>query len=272
MGVGTGATAGAILIEFPYTLKEMVDRKIEYSTRLEDSIPGGKRLFVDFVWDGERLPSILLMPDSGTPVPAALLLHGFTLDKERMSASAGQALFELGVASLALDLPLHGERFQKLDSSMMRSPFELMRRWRAALDEAALALRFLAQHRDVDPDRLSLVGYSLGAYLGLKVAATNDSIKSVILAAAGDLPDYVPFANVARMLADPVKLVRRLGGRPLLMVHGRWDQTIPPEQAERLFEAAREPKQIKWWDSGHILPPAAINDAAQWLAATLRVA
>jgi hypothetical protein len=36
-----------------------------------------------------------------------------------------------------------------------------------------------------------------------------------------------------------------------------------------LFQAAREPKEIRWWDSGHVLPPVAIADAAAWLAAQM---
>jgi fermentation-respiration switch protein FrsA (DUF1100 family) len=52
-------------------------------------------------------------------------------------------------------------------------------------------------------------------------------------------------------------------------VHGRYDRTIPPQHAERLFEAAAEPKELRWWDAGHILPAEAISDAAAWLAARL---
>jgi uncharacterized protein len=243
-----------------------VVKKAEHNIRLEGTIPGGRQIFLDFRWGAERLPGILLVPEAPGPVPAALLLHGFTLDKERMSASAGTALLRRGIASLALDLPLHGERFGSLDPMTLRNPIELVRRWRAAVEECGIALQYLRDSPQFDGGRISLVGYSLGSFLGLKVAAENNAVRNIVLAAAGDIPDYVPFANVARMLADPLKLVGRLSGRPILMVHGRYDRTIPPQQAERLFAAACEPKSIKWWDAGHILPPAAIDDAAQWLA------
>jgi hypothetical protein len=49
------------------------------------------------------------------------------------------------------------------------------------------------------------------------------------------------------------------------MVHGRWDHTVKPEQARRLFDAASEPKELKWWNAGHRLPPEAIDYAATWL-------
>jgi len=53
-------------------------------------------------------------------------------------------------------------------------------------------------------------------------------------------------------------------------VHGRRDRTILPVQAERLYAAAREPKEIHWWDAGHFLPGEAVAKAARWVADTLR--
>jgi fermentation-respiration switch protein FrsA (DUF1100 family) len=53
------------------------------------------------------------------------------------------------------------------------------------------------------------------------------------------------------------------------MVHGRWDRTVKPDQAERLFAAAGEPKELRWWNAGHYLPDAAIAYAGDWLAARM---
>lgn len=242
-----------------------------HSLREECEVRNGRRLVIEFQGLGERFAGILLLPDRPAPVPGALLLHGFALDKERMSAVAGSALLGCGVASLALDLPLHGERFGGVKLAALGAPFELLRRWRGALGECALALEHLAARREIDPGRVGLVGYSLGAFLGLKVASQERSVRAVVVAAGGDLPDYVPFAGMVRAVADPLRLVRALAGRPLLVVHGRYDRTIPAELAERLYGAAGEPKELRWWDAGHILPAAAIEDAAGWLAARLGV-
>jgi uncharacterized protein len=91
----------------------------------------------------------------------------------------------------------------------------------------------------------------------------------VVVAAGGDLPSGIPFATLARTVVDPLRAVRKLKGRPLLVVHGRRDRTVLPEQAQRLFDAAHEPKEIRWWDSGHYLPAAAIDDTTEWLAERL---
>jgi len=53
------------------------------------------------------------------------------------------------------------------------------------------------------------------------------------------------------------------------MVNGRYDRTITPAQAERLFEAACEPKEIHWYQGGHWPPPSEIEFAAEWLSARL---
>jgi fermentation-respiration switch protein FrsA (DUF1100 family) len=72
-----------------------------------------------------------------------------------------------------------------------------------------------------------------------------------------------------RMVSDPIASVKSLTGRPLLMLHGTQDRTIRREQAQRLYDAAAEPRELKWYDSGHALPPAAADDAAAWLAGRL---
>ena len=239
---------------------------IHHLVKHESPIAGGRRVMLDIRSNGERIPAILLLPHTAGKVPVALLLHGLSLDKECMAEMAGPALLRRGIACLAPDLPHHGERSRGKDPADSANPFELMARWRAALDDSGLLLRFLAQRPDIDPSRISLIGYSLGAFIGLKVAATNREVRSVVLASGGDLPEYTPFISIVRTVADPIKLVRTLKGRPLLMVHGKHDRAVTPAQAERLFHAAQEPKKMLWWECGHVLPPQAMDEAAAWLA------
>ena len=216
------------------------------------------------------VPGILLLPGGGrTPVPAALLVHGWTSHKEQMATSVGAALLKVGIGSLSLDLPMHGER-ESPEALSLRSPIDLVRRWTAALAEASLGVKYLAKRPEVDAKRLAVVGYSLGSFVAVMTASRDASIRAVVLAAGGDLPAGSPFERVVRAVADPARAIRKIEGRPLLMVHGRRDRTVRPEQAERLFAAAGEPKELRWWDSGHYLPQAAIDDAAKWLKTVLR--
>ena len=213
---------------------------------------------------GAKVPSILLLPDTGHGVPAVLLLHGYSSSKERLAGTMGHALAARGIASLAIDLPLHGSRDDAIIQEARRNPVDLVRHWNTSLAEATAAITWLSGHDAIDAQRLSIAGYSLGSYIALQTAAADPRVRSVIVAAGGDLP-VTPWTGMVRMITDPAKSARSLNGRPLLLMHGRTDRTIPAEQAQRLYDAASEPKELRWYDSGHVLPAAAAEDAAEWL-------
>jgi len=235
-------------------------------------VPGGHRIEIELETEHERVPSILVVPDRVARreerCAAALLLHGFTSRKERMAEGIGRALLAFGVATLSIDLPMHGARGAGIDE-VTRNPLHLMRAWRRALSEVRCSLDYLSELAAVDAQRLALVGYSLGAYLALVAAGDDTRCRAVVLASGGDLPEETPFASLVRATADPLRAVRRLAGRPLLMVNGRFDRTIKVAQATRLFEAAGDPKEIHWYQGGHWPPQPAIDFGAQWLAQRL---
>src|SRR5688500_14044513 len=110
-----------------------------------------------------------------------------------MSDRVGRALLGVGMASLAIDLPLHGERIVAGSARSGLSPLELMRNWKLALAECAIALRYLAARSEMDRERLAIVGCSMGSFLGVTVAARDRAVRAVVLAAGGDLPSDMPF-------------------------------------------------------------------------------
>ena len=217
----------------------------------------------------EAVPAILQLPQLDTPVPAVLLLHGFTSRKEAMATSIGRALFEQGVASLAIDLPMHGQRNGADHPLSTANPMALVDSWHRALHEAGLAVAYLAEHRGIDSARIAIAGYSLGAYLSVCLAADDPRICAVALTAGGDLPASIPFLPLVRTIVDPCDAVQHLSGRPLLLMNGKGDPRILPAQVNRLFAAAGEPKEQRWYDGGHWPPPSAMNDVAEWLASRL---
>jgi fermentation-respiration switch protein FrsA (DUF1100 family) len=253
-----------------------MSRRLAQTIRDDAPVPGGRRLTLEFGLDGkdERVPAILELPaaaSASSRVPGVLLLHGYSSHKEQMASSIGRVLLRHGIASLAIDLPLHGERRGGMDMQALRNPLALASTWRTAQSDARLALGYLGARSEIDSACLAIVGYSMGSFLGVLVAADEAKVRALVLAAGGDLPDGTPFERLIRTLADPLRAVRKLNGRPLLMVHGRRDRTVTPAQAERLFAAAGEPKTLRWWDAGHYLPDAAIDDAAVWLRGVLGV-
>ena len=232
-------------------------------------VPGGHRIAIELDAGAERVPGILLVPDPAAEEErgfgAAVLLHGFTSRKERMTEGIGRALLARGMASLAIDLPLHGAREGNLELRSMRNPLQIVGAWRLAIAETKRALDYLATLPGVDAERLAIVGYSLGSFIAVTVAADDRRVSALALAAGGDFPERTPFVALVRQVADPLRAIRKVAGRPVLMVNGRYDRTVQPSQAERLFAAAGEPKELYWYDGGHWPPPAAIAYAGDWL-------
>lgn len=247
----------------------MGKRRIVQSVLREDALGGGRRITLVYRTEGLEVPGILLLPQTEAPSPAVLLLHGYSSRKEVMAEGVGETLLRRGIASLAIDLPLHGTRADPVEAQAARNPLAVMRLFKLAIREARVGLRYLEARPEVDSACIGVAGYSMGSMLGVLVAAEEPNVAAVVVAAGGDLPSGTPLATIARLAADPARAVRRLRGRPLLLVHGTRDRTVLPEQAQRLFDAAGEPKEIRWWDAGHILPPLAIAYAAEWLSVRL---
>jgi dienelactone hydrolase len=239
-------------------------------TRRATSTTRGDERVLDLVHGTERVPATLLVPAAGRSTPAVLLLHGFSSNKERMTQSIGRALQQRGVASLALDLPFHGERGGADDAPSYRNPMALVAAWRTAVREARAAIEWLGAQPEVSGAPLAVMGYSLGGFLALMMAAEEPAVRVITLAAAGDLPDSTPYVSLVRRAVNPLRAVRQLEGRPLLLINGRRDRTTRPEQAERLFAHAEEPKELYWYEGGHWPPASAIEYAAEWTNEGLR--
>ena len=62
---------------------------------------------------------------------------------------------------------------------------------------------------------------------------------------------------------DPVKHIAKAS--PLLLQFGKQDRHVPEHRAKQMFEAAKEPKQVLWYESGHGLNKDAVRDRLAWI-------
>ena len=102
------------------------------------------------------------------------------------------------------------------------------------------AVSFVSLQPEVDPERIGLLGFSLGAYLALSQAAIDSRIQAVA-EFFGGLPKEMKL------------LTRRLC--PVLILHGEADQTVPVEEAyhlQRVLEHKKIPYEIRIYPgAGH---------------------
>ena len=137
--------------------------------------------------------------------------------------------------------------------------------------DSRAALEYVQSRPDVVPEKIVYFGRSLGAAVAVELAADRPPLGLVLVspfASIGDMarviyPPFLPFHLLVRNRYDSLAHIQRIH-RPVLILHGDQDKTVPLSQGQKLFEAANQPKQWK------VLPGAAHNDtyyaggAAYW--------
>lgn len=185
------------------------------------------------------------------PAPAVLLLHGADGlaygDRYRLAAGlVAGAGFHVGLLHY---LDRTGER--RVAYSTLRERYPL---WLATIRDG---LTWAAGRPDVDPDRLGILGVSLGAALALSAAAANRRVRAVV-GYSGPCPEDLSAATHLP---------------PTLILHGESDRTVPVREARKIGAILAElgtPHEIHTYPGqGHALSGAAQLDAAARTAAFL---
>lgn len=137
-----------------------------------------------------------------------------------------------------------------------------------ALDEhgiyadADAAYDYLTRERKVSPERIILYGQSLGTTAAVDVASRRSCAGVVLesgLSSAREMAALIlppGFRWLHGLAKNSFASTRKLESVrcPVLVTHGALDRTIPVEQGQLLYNAAREPKRLL------IIPDAGHND------------
>ena len=152
--------------------------------------------------------------------------------------------------------------------------------------EVRRALDVLLSQPTVDKRRIGYIGHDYGAMYGGIIAGVDKRVKAYVLMAGmgsfsdwslkfwsgpagGDKDAYRQAMNVV----DPIHYVPRAAPAALLFQFANTDKYIPKETATQFYDAASEPKQVKWYDAIHDLNvEAARKDRREWLTRQLALA
>jgi fermentation-respiration switch protein FrsA (DUF1100 family) len=194
--------------------------------------------------DSVRLTAWVVAPQSDT-ARWILILHG----NAGNLATPGRPehdrqLIGLGLGVLALDYRGYGE------SEGVPSEKGLYADARAAYD-------YLVQVRHLQTNRIVIYGHSLGSAVAIELASTVPAAGLIVEGALTSVPDrgaelwpLIPVRLIARNRFGSLARIASLK-MPVLVIHGRDDQTIPIAHGRRLFEAAPEPKTFLEVAGGH---------------------
>ena len=212
---------------------------------------------IELIHNGMILRGMEHIPEAGeAKVPAVILFHGFTgtkLEPHRMFLKISRQLESLGIASF---------RFDFLGSGESDGDFEDMTVSKEVA-EANTILDFVRRHPQVNPNRVSLLGLSMGGLVASVLAGdrAEEVEKLVLLAPAGNmyelikgladaclaLPRLKAFDHggnlVGREFAEDVRELDVFGRASkfegqVLIIHGTKDLTVPHQVAHRYQEVS----------------------------------
>lgn len=198
------------------------------------------------------------------PAQTLVLVHGWGRNVERMLPYIRQ-LHASGYNLLAFDSRNHGSSDPDRYSSMLKFA-----------EDIVSAVDFVQKQSEADPERIGLLGLSIGGAASIYAAAHDPRIRSVVTVGAfahpGEVMRYefrqhhIPFFPLVWLLFKyvefrigakldaiaPVKNIQQTNAH-IFLIHGQKDVIVPPEQARQL-ESAGNPEKVHLWlipEKGH---------------------
>jgi phospholipase/carboxylesterase len=124
------------------------------------------------------------------------------------------------------------------------------------IDEAVVAY-------DADPARVFIVGFSQGGIIGIATLLTApEKLAGVVCMSGRLLPEVLPYA------ASP----ERLRDKPVLIVHGSADQTLPVAHGRDAFEELKRfpvSAEYREFEMAHTTSPESLAVVSAWLTERL---
>ena len=200
----------------------------------------------------------------------AAVLVGHGIGGHR-SLEPAEVLARHGYGVLTFDWRAHGES----DGDLCTFGYYEVR-------DVAGALDWLQRQPGVDPDRIGMLGESMGAVTAIRAAARMDGIRAVVADSAyPDLEEAIqslwrstglpafPFVSMQIALGEwwtglelaamqPLDDVAGISPRPILILAGGQDPITGPDAGQRYYASAGEPKEL-WFEPE-------LGHTAFWLA------
>jgi dienelactone hydrolase len=247
-----------LFVSNPHELRAASDKTVHvYQKALPFFDFPGERVAIPYE-GGATMYGILRKPWHTPKAPVVILIPGLDSVKEEMH-NYGDDFLKRGLAVLAIDGPGQGEMEFEYP---MRHDYEVPVRY---------AIDYLEGRADVDAHRVGLMGVSMGGYYAPRAAAFEPRVKAVIANAGGynivghfeRLPKLTRTAFTvrtrsasesearAKLEAFDLQGVMEKVTVPLLVIMGRLDRLIPPEDAVRMVAEAGKGAELWMFEDGN---------------------
>ncbi|MEP0813298.1 MAG: alpha/beta fold hydrolase [bacterium] len=166
-------------------------------------------------------------------VPVVIMLHMLSRSRNDWNAIAPLVMAE-GYCALAIDLRGHGESLEFDQAGRTWREFG-DGDFRSMLLDVSGAVSYLATRKEVNTDRIAIIGASIGANLAINYAAQDRHVRTVVLLSPG-----LNYRGIETMPA-----AERYGTRAIMIVASESDNPSAADSRalyERLLDTADPPK------------------------------
>ncbi len=239
--------------------------RVEFPSPLSSSYPANDTVYCWWLVPNERVGR----------VPTVILLHSLGIRRLELEMGLARELVQHGIAVLIMTLPYHMGRTPPGTGSgdlILSGDVPLLR---SAVVQATLDVRravdWLSRQPEVDPERIALVGVSLGALLGASVLASEPRLHTAVLILGGVDLAHILWHSVLGVGArirlrvqgytldrlrhelaevEPMHRLKPEHGEKTFVIGARFDIVVPTEDTEKLVRVLGNPK-VFWLNTGH---------------------
>ncbi len=277
-GCGGGGSSHQSSAPFAYDASKSLDLRINQTSR----VSGVEVRDVSFKGaGGETVPAYLIVPPGKGRHPAAIYAHGSSGSRRDLLPSA-VALAKQGAVAIALEMNYSATRGTSTLPKGIQGVETATDNEIESVVELRRAVDLLRSLPYVDKNRIGFVGWSVGARTGAILAGVDHRIRAFDLLSGGAVPvsaylDNAPTdmrAELKDLLGktDPLRYAAHAAPSTLLFQDGRHDEVVPRNALAGLARAGSKPKEVRWYDSGHVPNKKAWAYSLRWLADHLGLA
>jgi len=230
----------------------------------------------------ERIDAFLVEPLGERPRAGIVFVHPGPGNRSTFLDEAKQ-LAGRGASCLLVDAPWSDSA--RFASRVMTLSDQELRSWyiRMVIDFCR-SVDLLTTSSYVDAHRIGYVGHSFGALFGGILAGIDARISFVVLmAGVGSFTD-VALLNIPSLAGerlkkfqavmdpvDPIHYLRHAPPSAVFFQFGMNDTFFTRQKFLDFFNAAGDPKLIRWYETDHYLDTTARKDRVEWLSIKLNL-
>ncbi len=227
---------------------------------------------------GRRIDSYLVTPFVGHTFPGVLFVHPLPGNR-RSFLNEALKLAERRICSLSVDAPWSGGMEW---AKQMGGPEHDRKEFIGTIRDLRRSFDVLISQSIIDVGRLGYIGHSLGALCGGVLSGIDRRARAYVLMSGTTSFSDVAKVNMPNMRGDelaeyrramsdidPVRFLPLASPARFMFQMGNSEEYFNRQNMQSLADAASEPKEVRWYDAGHMLNEQARQDRDRWLVEEL---